>query len=203
MRATEVSEITTIGHSNLTLDKFLALLKTNDVSAIADVRSVPLSKHAPQFNQRALIKSLKSVGIQYVFLGKELGARSRDPLCYVDGKVQYGRLARTPEFITGIKRLLDGASRERISVMCTEQDPLDCHRSILVAQALTSEDTNVVHLHNDGSVETHDEALNRLRRAYGLDQPSLFDTDEQLLAKALLLQEGKIAYVDQEIAVYS
>lgn len=83
--------------------------------------------------------------------------------------------------------------------MCTEQEPLDCHRTVLVSRELAARSVNVSHIHGDGALETHDEAMKRLRAAYGLDQPTLLDDDEELLTKALALQEAKIAYVDEEL----
>lgn len=77
----------TVGHSTHAADHFLDLLKRNGVTAIADVRSSPFSRHSPQFNRDRLSALLREHGIAYAFLGKELGARSQDPACYVDGKV--------------------------------------------------------------------------------------------------------------------
>jgi hypothetical protein len=86
----------TVGHSNHPIDKFLDLLTGNGISAVADVRSQPFSRRFPQFNKERLAASLSERGIAYVFLGKELGARSDDESCYEDGRVQYPRLAATP-----------------------------------------------------------------------------------------------------------
>src|ERR1700742_784406 len=90
--------VLTVGHSTHPVDRFIALLKACEVSAIADVRSSPFSRFNPQFNRDALSKALRDVGISYVFVGKELGARSDDASCYENGQVQYGRLAKTPLF---------------------------------------------------------------------------------------------------------
>lgn len=79
----------TVGHSNQSLEEFLSLLQKHAITAVADVRSYPYSKMNPQFNRETLSKELKECGIAYVFLGKQLGARSEDPSCYVEGKVQF------------------------------------------------------------------------------------------------------------------
>jgi uncharacterized protein (DUF488 family) len=113
-------EIFTVGHSTHPIDHFIELLHRNGVTAIADVRSQPFSRYAPQFNRAELTASLQRNGIKYVFLGRELGARSNDPSCYVDGRVQYSRLARTDDFKAGIARVINGARNERIALMCTE-----------------------------------------------------------------------------------
>jgi uncharacterized protein (DUF488 family) len=82
-------ELFTIGHSNHSIDAFIALLQQHGITAVADVRSHPYSRFLPHFNQSALKAALLNAGIQYVFLGKELGARSADPSCYVNGKLSY------------------------------------------------------------------------------------------------------------------
>lgn len=191
--------VLTVGASNQPMDDLAGLLRRHSVTAVADVRSIPMSRHTPQFNRPALKSGLSKLGIRYVFLGKELGARSSNPDCYVNGRVQYARLARTPEFQLGLSRIVDGASRECIAVLCTEQDPLDCHRSVLVAPALIQRGVEVSHIHRNGRIETHDVAMHRLRALHGLDQPSLLDSEEELVTRALVLQEEKIAYVNEEL----
>src|SRR4051812_3181206 len=113
----------TVGHSTHTIEKFLDLLERNGVTAIADVRSSPFSRHNPQFNKDALSAELKKRGITYVFVGKELGARSDDPSCYEGGKVRYARLAQTSIFKAGIDRMLTGAQKYRVALMCAEKEP--------------------------------------------------------------------------------
>jgi hypothetical protein len=88
----------TIGHSNHTIEDFIALLKRYGVTCIADVRSAPYSRYCPQFNKGALAASLQAAGITYMFLGKELGARPDDPSCYEGGCVNFQRLAKREEF---------------------------------------------------------------------------------------------------------
>lgn len=190
--------ILTIGHSNHGIEHFVALLYSHDASAVADVRSAPFSRYAPQFNKEALQESLRQAGIGYVFLGKELGARTSDRSCYINGQVQYSLLARTELFRSGIDRLLRGAEDERIAVMCTEKDPLDCHRTLLVTRALVDAGVVVDHVLADGGLESNDEAMTRLLGKQGV-QPDLFRSADELLQEALQQQERVIAYVDQEL----
>lgn len=193
-----MEEILTVGHSTHAIEHFLALLGKHDVSAVADVRSVPASRFTPQFNRDALKRSLAEVGVKYVFLGKELGARSDDRSCYINGQVQYDRLAQTAPFGEGIERLLKGAETERVAVMCAEQEPLDCHRTVLVSRVLADRSASVAHIHGDGGLESHKEAMQRLMSGFGLDQDDLFHTHEELLVEALARQEQRIAYVDKD-----
>ncbi len=191
--------VLTIGHSTHDLLSFLRLLRQHGVTAVADVRSVPVSRFTPQFNRDVLSRSLDDARIKYVFLGIELGARSGDPTCYVDGRVKYERLARTADFAVGIERLLTGARTERVAVMCAEQEPLDCHRTVLVARVLTGHGVSVDHIHGNGAVESHATAMDRLLTKFGLDQADLLFTPKERLYEALGRQERRIAYVGEEL----
>src|SRR5579864_2888897 len=91
----------TVGHSTHSLDYFLSLLAKHQIEAVCDVRSVPYSQRNPQFNRDSLKDALVKARVAYVFLGKELGARSDNPECYVQGKVQYHCLADQPPFREG------------------------------------------------------------------------------------------------------
>ena len=190
----------TVGHSTHKIDHFVGLLRLNDVTAVADVRSMPASRHSPQFNRDPLKRSLASAGIKYVFLGRELGARSDDLNCYEAGKVQYDRLAKTELFQNGIERLLHGAAKETIAVACAERDPLDCHRTLLVATQLVAHGATVGHILSDGRIESHDAAMLRLRALHGLAEPDLFHSAAELLAEAMDRQESRIAYVSDAVA---
>jgi uncharacterized protein (DUF488 family) len=198
---TSTFTLLTVGHSTHDIEHFIGLLHLNNVTAVADVRSVPASRHTPQFNRDPLKRSLASANIKYVFLGRELGARSEDPACYEEGKVQYKRLAKTKLFRGGIERLLRGATSESIAVVCAERDPLDCHRTLLIAVQLVARGATVGHIHPDGRIESHDDAMTRLRALHGLAEPDLFSSPSQLLAEAMSRQESRIAYVDETAVV--
>jgi len=166
------------------------------VTAVADVRSTPYSRFSPQFNREALEEFLKEQGISYAFLGRELGARSGDPSCYLNGRVQYERLSRTELFKGGVQRVVRGAAEYRVALLCAEKEPLDCHRTLLVSPALEQKGIDVFHILADGTLEPHQEALNRLIRMAGLPQADLLRSHEELVAEAMAIQEAKIAYVD-------
>lgn len=194
-------QLLTIGHSTHSIEYFISLLREHQVEAVADVRSVPASRFRPQFNKKPLQNSLKASGIRYAFLGEELGARSQDPTCYIDGKVKYRLLAQTPNFRKGISRILDGASHGRIALMCTERDPLDCHRTVLISRVLSDHGIGVSHILANGGIESHADAMNRLLTMHGLAHPSLLETDDEMLARALDLQESEIAYIDKQLVI--
>lgn len=200
MAAVNDETIYTIGHSTHEIETFVALLKQHGIDAVADVRSVPYSRRQPQFNRRELTDGLKTHGIAYVFLGKELGARSDDPACYEAGRVKYRLLATTPSFRLGIQRIRDGNRRKNIALMCAEKDPLDCHRTILVARELIAAGVSVAHILSNGRVESHRASMGRLFKQLKLPQQDMFSTPKELEDQAYAAQERKIAYVDQERA---
>jgi uncharacterized protein (DUF488 family) len=190
----------TIGHSSHTIEAFVALLRQHKVTAVADVRSAPFSRPNPQFIKDALERDLRAHGIKYVFLGRELGARSDDPSCYEHGRVQYSRLAGTALFRKGLDRVMRGMRKHRIALMCAEKEPLECHRTLLVARALEERGVSVQHILADGRLESQGEAMERLLRITGVPHEDLFRTKEQLIAEALARQEQRVAYVDPAVA---
>jgi uncharacterized protein (DUF488 family) len=184
----------TIGHSTHTLERFLALLRLHDITALADVRSKPYSPRNPQFDREGLKKQLLEAGIAYVFLGKELGARSEDPSCYEHGRVQYGRLALTELFRQGIDRVQEGMNKYRLALMCAEKEPLECHRTVLVARHLAALGIPVQHILADGRLEDQADLLDRLMRQLGLPESDLFRSHEDVISDAYRIQESRIAY---------
>jgi uncharacterized protein (DUF488 family) len=192
------AKLFTIGHSAHPIEEFIALIKRAGATAIADVRSAPYSRFNPQFNSDTFQAALKKHGIAYVFLGRELGARSDDPSCYENGRVQYGRLARTTLFSSGIQRLIKGAESHVVAVMCAEKEPLDCHRTLLVSRALEAEGASVTHLLADGRREDHDATMVRLIKMMGLPERDLFRSREEQIEVACAMQEERIAYMKDE-----
>ena len=136
----------TVGHSNHSLEEFLGLLAKHDVTAVADVRSAPFSRFCPQFNRDPLQAALKERGIRYTFLGRELGGRSDDPAHYRGGRICYELVAQTRRFQDGVERVVDDAARHRIALTCAEKEPLDCHRTLLVAWELAALGVSVAHV---------------------------------------------------------
>lgn len=189
----------TVGHSTHSADALLALLAAHRINAIADVRSAPYSRFQPHYNREPLQGLLRDRGIHYVFLGDALGGRSRSAADYEDGRVVYARLAKSAAFQVGIDRLVTGATHYRIAVLCAEKEPLECHRTLLVARELDRRGCPVAHIHGDGAVESHDQAMSRLMEMHGIAGDSLFDTREQLIQHACDLQEKRIAYVDPQM----
>lgn len=192
-----MSTLYTIGHSNHEIATFVGLLRQHGVTALADVRSHPYSRYVPQYSRESLQAALTDAGMTYVFLGKQLGARSDNPACYRQGQVQYDRLAREPGFAEGIQRVMQGMQRYRVALMCAEKNPLDCHRALLVARKLFEAGVPVSHIHADGSLETHQAMESRLLALCKLPEGDMFKSREEFVADAYAIQGKRVAYQDE------
>ena len=192
-------ELFTIGHSNLSIEAFILLLQQHGITAVVDVRSHPFSRYLPHFNKSEIKASLSSFGIQYVFLGKELGARPEDLSCYdLSGKALYQRIAATPLFSEGIQRLLKGAANYKISLMCAEKDPITCHRTILVCHKLKDLSLQIHHILSDGNLESHQDLEARLLSKFNKGKKS----DEPIQLSLFEIEPVKTEIVDLESAYY-
>ena len=197
-----VAEIFTIGHSNHSFEKFGALLRLHNVAAVADVRSAPYSRSHPDFNREFLKTKLAEAGVAYEFLGRELGARPEGAQFYQQGRVQYRVLAQSPLFRDGLVFVLAGAQTQRLALLCAEKEPLECHRTLLVARELVALGASVVHIHADGGLETYPDAMKRLLKMLGLPEEDLFRSREEMIADACAMQEERIAYVNEELRAH-
>lgn len=187
-------DVLTIGHSTLPLETFLAILERAGVTAVADVRSSPFSRRLPYFSKDELRPALKANGIKYVFLGKELGGRPRASNLYCDGIANYEKMAQEPEFLKGLDRVMGGAREHTIVLMCSEHDPLDCHRCLLVGRALAEHDLSVGHILNNGRVAEQQEIEEKLLILSGGSSDDMFATREDRLAEAYRLRAKNVAY---------
>jgi uncharacterized protein (DUF488 family) len=155
----------TIGHGNRTTNEFINLLKENGVTQLVDVRTSPYSRYNPQFNKENLEFFLKESGIQYVYKGKQLGGRPTDPSVYKSHKVpegeadylhevDYPSVMKKDWFIKGIEHLLDIAQEGATAILCSEEDPANCHRHHLIAKYLLENfdgDVEVFHIRESGA----------------------------------------------------
>jgi uncharacterized protein (DUF488 family) len=150
-----MSRLLSVGHSNHTTDSLLGLLAAQSITAVADVRTFPFSKRQPQFSRTELEETLRRHDILYVFLGDQLGGRpGRRGLYDDDGRVDYEKVRATGEFARGLDRLVSGMEEYRVAFLCGEEDPLDCHRGLMITPALVERGIVPGHLRKDGSVQT-------------------------------------------------
>lgn len=168
----------TIGHSNHAWDHFLQLLQQAGIDAVADVRSEPRSRYAPHFDAEAIRRGLSEAGIAYAQFGDSLGGRPADARYYdADGHVRYDRLAASPAFLAGIARLSRGVESHRVALLCSEEDPVGCHRRLLVGRVLRARGLTVLHIRGDGTLETEEDVAARAG-GRSAEQLTLFDDDE-------------------------
>ncbi len=187
--------ILTIGHSRHSLERFLALLEAGQVTAVADVRSAPVSRFSPQFNKSALAASLAAQNIGYVFLGKELGGRPEQAELYTQGRADYEKMAASPDFRAGLAQLMEAAAQNRVAAMCSEADPLDCHRCLLVGRALAEAGVEVGHILGSGEIVSHGAVEERLLQLQHLaDDDLLMGSRQERLAEAYRARARKAAY---------
>jgi uncharacterized protein (DUF488 family) len=163
--------IWTIGHSNHPFDRLRCLLELEEVEVVVDVRSFPHSRFAPQFNREAIEPALRDAGLRYLFLGEALGGRpSREDHYDADGHALYGPMSEEPGFQAAIDRLATGSRTHRLALLCSEGQPHECHRRLLVGKVLAERGITLRHILPDGTVEPERE----VKLSSSDDQAALF-----------------------------
>ena len=171
-------QIFTIGHSNHSWETFLGLLQENNITIVVDVRSSPYSRYTPHFNRDPFHEALRTAGIEYLFLGQQLGGHPEGADFYdADGRVRYDRLADSAAFQAGIGCLRTVIKSGRPALLCGEEDPAQCHRRLLIARVLGQAGIEVWHLRGDGRLQSEGElAAAEVQSQHR--QLSLFDAEE-------------------------
>jgi uncharacterized protein (DUF488 family) len=158
-----------IGHSNSSLNAFIDLLRRYGIAVLVDTRSQPYSRYNQHFSREPLKQSLEESGIEYVFMGDQLGGRPADRAYYFEnGKVDYELLETAPFYLAGIERLLALASDRAIAFMCSEGDYKHCHRYWLITRTLIERGIEVQHILHSG------ESVGSQASEFEPSQPSLF-----------------------------
>ncbi len=189
----------TIGHSNHDLGDFLSVLINHGVQTLCDVRSRPGSFRFPQFNREPLEALLTSAGLRYEFFGEALGGRPADPRAYhADGRVDYAARRKSSEFAAGIDRLLELSRVTNTVLLCAEEDPLQCHRFLMICPALLERGVIPAHIRRGGILESQREAEDRLLELHGrtaFATGSLFVSERDFaIEEALQLQAREFAF---------
>ena len=194
--------VSTIGHSNHPPEVFINLLVRHGVDEVIDVRSAPYSRYAPHFNHDQVQLMVEDIGIGYTYLGGELGGRPADRSCYdAYGRVLYDRVAATDSFDDALRRVMRVADENRLVLLCSEKEPLECHRTLLVARALADRGFDVAHILADGSLESHDDAMSRLLDLHKLPQHGdMFRSRTDVISEALTKQANKFAYLTSDMS---
>jgi uncharacterized protein (DUF488 family) len=170
-----VSSFFTIGHSNHTIDAWLALVRNHCIEVVVDTRSSPYSKYVPQFDRELLQHSLEEAGVRYLFLGAELGGRPANPDYYdATGRVVYSLLRKDTAFQAAIARLETGMERFRVALLCGEEDPAHCHRRLLIGRVLVERGHEMTHIRGDGRLEADEAVAAQSGKPLVDSQPALF-----------------------------
>jgi len=186
----------TIGYATKPIDDYIAQLKHHGVTVVADARSVPFSKRFFDYHQDALKRHLNQAGIRYVYLGDELGPRSKDPAHYEQGgQVQLDRLMASDLFQSGVRRLFDGQQKGfSIALTCACKDPAICHRALLIGWALLHKhQDDLKHILHEGALETQSELERRLLKITAT-VPDIFTGEAGALSLAYQRQCEACAY---------
>ncbi len=193
----------TIGHSVYETDRFISMLNTYGIRCIADVRSIPYSRRNPQFNRETLKTDLNLHDIAYHYLGGLIGGRvDENEMLFPDGTVNYDLVRASARFQQGIKRVLELASQSQSALMCSEKDPFNCHRFVLIGRALADKNVSAQHIIEPQRIQSQHDLENRLLEKYGLNsrQRGLFDppaSRKQRIQDAYVLRNRDIAYRKQ------
>lgn len=201
-----MNRLYTIGHSNQTQDDFLGKLLMYHINCVVDVRSLPASKYSPQFNLEELRWFLKGHDIQYLHFGDEFGARRTDCINQ-DGQVDFEEAVKTPAFTSGVERLTKGMDKGfHITLMCSEANPLECHRFSLISRFFYDQGVDVQHIMKDAELASHSTLEKKMieeflhSKKYHLpDIDQLFGTytPEMQRADAYRLKNKEIGYKPQ------
>jgi len=143
----------TVGHSNHGFDDFARLVLGEQIEFLIDVRSFPYSRYAPHFNRDELEAAMTQCGVRYLFFGEELGGRPTSEDHYdSDGHALYEPMSEEEPFTTAVERLIEGARHHRIALVCSEGEPQDCHRRLLVGKVLSDRGVELRHILPDGTI---------------------------------------------------
>lgn len=193
----------TIGHSKHEFEWFVQMLKKYDINYLLDVRSMPYSRYADTYNRENIDRLLTSEGIHYSFMGKYFGARPDNEALYdSDGCLNFERVRVSEQFLKGKENVKVGLEQgNNIALMCTEKDPIDCHRAIMVARAFDLDGIDVSHIMPDGSIQSQKTLDMRLLNMYFPNRAQLslldFETpvrDEERLIQAYRKRNRDIGY---------
>lgn len=181
----ERKSLFTIGHSALPASRLVELLESHSIDTVVDVRSQPYSRIHPQHNRESLRDVLRSRQIRYAFMGDTLGGRPQDQRHYDEqGHVNYSSWSDSPEFRSGLSRLIRCLDTYRVALLCSEEDPNDCHRHLLIARALLErgwEGSAILHIRAKGRVISEAALAHQL----GLDGYSVWRSPQSVLQKVL------------------
>lgn len=187
-------EIYTIGHSNYTVERLIDMLKHYNINCVVDIRGTPYSKYNVQFDKETIRYTLSKAGFIYIYMAKELAAKRINKQSYKEeGYSDFEKVIKENEFIEGIERLKNGCNKGyKIALLGAMQEPIRCHRSILVGRALRENGFNVKHILDDYSIASQEDIEQMLLDKYfsNRNQMTIDDLIGNSLTREEMIQEG-------------
>lgn len=187
-------EIYTIGHSNYTMERLIDMLEYYNINCVVDIRGTPYSKYNIQFDKEAIRYTLTNAGFVYIYMGKELAAKRIRKNSYSnEGYSNFEEVIKEEEFKRGVERLKNGCEKGyKIILLGAMQDPIRCHRSILVGRELVKNDFDVKHILDDYSIVTQDDIEEMLLNKYfsNRNQITIEDLTGNSLNNEEMINEG-------------
>lgn len=187
-------EIYTIGHSNYTMERLIDMLEYYNINCVVDIRGTPYSKYNIQFDKETIRYTLTNAGFVYIYMGKELAAkRIRKNSYNNEGYSNFEEVIKEEEFKRGVERLKNGCEKGyKIILLGAMQDPIRCHRSILVGRELVKNDFDVKHILDDYSIVTQDDIEEMLLNKYfsNRNQITIEDLTGNSLNNEEMINEG-------------
>ena len=193
-------EIFTIGYAGFEIENFIKVLKEHHINSLIDVRSSPFSKFHSDYNKPLLHKTLHERGIIYRNYNREFGARQENKMYYPNGYLDFSMFTRSRMFIEGMEKIIKAIPLGyRFVLMCSEKDPITCHRTIMVGKAFSDKGVSINHILSDGHIITQSDIETRLLDMYYPDRDQLTLFGEQLSIEEMIkncyrFQNEKIGY---------
>ena len=187
-------EIYTIGHSNYTIERLIDMLRHYNINCVVDIRGTPYSKYNVQFDKETIRYTLSKAGFIYIYMAKELAAKRINKESYnEEGYSDFEKVIKEKEFLEGIERLKNGCNKGyNIVLLGAMQEPIRCHRSILVGKALRKCGFNVKHILDDYSTASQEDIEQMLLDKYfsNREQMTIDDLIGNSLSREEMIEEG-------------
>ncbi|MDV4151935.1 DUF488 domain-containing protein [Clostridium sp. AL.422] len=204
-------DIYTIGHSNYTMEKLIQMLRYYNINTVVDIRGTPYSKYNVQFDKERIKYTLNKAGFIYIYMAKEFAANRENKISYnKEGYSDFEKVVQEEDFLNGIERLKNGCNKGyKIALLGAMQDPIRCHRSILVGRALNKAGFNVMHILDDLSIKDQDYIDERILDKYFPDRSQLTidallgneKTTEEMINEGYRMANKEIGYRVENLSI--